>query len=62
MLVLRDVLEGEKEPLAPLAAAEPLAPGGQAPELEVERVEESLHGQAGDEPSTPSRVGMVIEF
>src|SRR6266446_3703483 len=41
----------QEEPLAPLAAAQPLAPGGHAPQLEVERVEQSPHRQTGDEPA-----------
>src|SRR5712691_6614704 len=41
----------QKEPRAPLALPQPFAPGGHAPELEVERVEQSPHRQTGDEPA-----------
>jgi hypothetical protein len=33
----------QKEPLAPLAAAQPLAPGGHAPEFQIESVQQSPH-------------------
>src|SRR5712691_2647581 len=41
----------QEEPLAPLALPQPLAPGGHAPELEIEGVEQSPHRQTRNEPA-----------